>query len=47
MQRCTKPRQAYYTLGEKSKLIQYLNERVADQDQIATIIKILADIVKE
>jgi len=34
-------------LGEKKKLTQYLEERGAFEDQISTVFKILADIVKE
>jgi len=33
--------------GEKGKLIQYLHERGAEEDQIAQVFKILADIIKE
>ena len=34
-------------LGEKGKLISYLDERGANEDQISSVFDILADIVRE
>jgi len=34
-------------LGEKGKLIRYLDERGAAEDQIETVFQILGDIVRE
>jgi hypothetical protein len=34
-------------LGEKGKFICYLHERGASEDQISSVFKILADIVRE
>jgi hypothetical protein len=46
-ERNTGERNCCLVFGERGKLIQCLNERGANQGQIAEVFKILADIVKE